>query len=75
MYCAPARWTLATGMHDGRLGGWKVVQVGKKRDQFQLYNILKDNEERDELSAQYPERLESLKAILLSQIDSDRPDL
>ncbi|CAA6692720.1 MULTISPECIES: hypothetical protein [unclassified Lentimonas] len=62
-------------MHDGRLGGWKVVQVGKKRDQFQLYNILKDNEERDELSAQYPERLESLKAILLSQIDSDRPDL
>ncbi|WP_404309549.1 arylsulfatase [Neorhodopirellula lusitana] len=22
VYCAPARWTLLTGMHDGRIGGW-----------------------------------------------------
>ncbi|WP_348534506.1 arylsulfatase [Pontiella agarivorans] len=22
VYCAPSRWTLLTGMHDGRIGGW-----------------------------------------------------
>ena len=26
--CAPARWTLMTGMHDGRLGGWKQNKAG-----------------------------------------------
>ncbi|MGJ8651757.1 MAG: arylsulfatase [Opitutaceae bacterium] len=28
VYCAPARWTLATGMHDGRMGGWKQTRSG-----------------------------------------------
>jgi len=32
--CAPARWTLLTGMHDGRKGGWKFNAPGflKKLD-------------------------------------------
>jgi arylsulfatase A len=35
--CAPARWTLLTGMHDGRSGGWKhnhagfLVQLDKQK--------------------------------------------
>ncbi|MDB4657749.1 arylsulfatase [Verrucomicrobiales bacterium] len=28
VFCAPARWTLHTGMHDGRIGGWKQNQSG-----------------------------------------------
>lgn len=28
VYCAPARWTLLTGMHDGRLGGWGQTRGG-----------------------------------------------
>ena len=28
VYCAPARWTLMTGMHDGRIGGWKENRAG-----------------------------------------------
>ncbi len=28
VFCAPARWTLLTGLHDGRLGGWKHNQAG-----------------------------------------------
>ena len=28
VYCAPARWTLLTGMHDGRKGGWKQTRPG-----------------------------------------------
>ena len=28
VYCAPARWTLLTGMHDGRNGGWKQTRPG-----------------------------------------------
>ena len=28
VYCAPARWTLLTGMHDGRNGGWKQTRAG-----------------------------------------------
>ena len=27
VYCAPARWTLLTGMHDGRLGGWGLSLI------------------------------------------------
>ncbi|VGO19664.1 arylsulfatase [Pontiella sulfatireligans] len=34
VFCAPSRWTLATGMHDGRMGGWKHNKAGVpiKRD-------------------------------------------
>ena len=28
VYCAPARWTLLTGMHDGRTGGWGQTRPG-----------------------------------------------
>ena len=28
VYCAPARWTLLTGMHDGRNGGWGQTRAG-----------------------------------------------
>ncbi|MDF1823642.1 MAG: arylsulfatase [Verrucomicrobiales bacterium] len=28
VFCAPARWTLLTGLHDGRLGGWKHNKAG-----------------------------------------------
>ncbi|SMP68990.1 arylsulfatase A [Neorhodopirellula lusitana] len=55
--------------------GWKLIEVGKKRDQRQLYNVLKDNEEREELSMQYPEKVEQLATILNREIDSERPDL
>ena len=28
VFCAPTRWTLLTGMHDGRMGGWKQTSAG-----------------------------------------------
>ncbi|PHQ31768.1 arylsulfatase [Rhodopirellula bahusiensis] len=28
VYCAPSRWTLLTGMHDGRNGGWAQNRAG-----------------------------------------------
>ncbi|QDV66011.1 arylsulfatase [Crateriforma conspicua] len=28
VYCAPSRWTLLTGMHDGRVGGWSQTRPG-----------------------------------------------
>ncbi len=36
--CAPARWSLLTGLHDGRLGGWKQTQAGLsiKRDKGEI---------------------------------------
>ena len=29
VFCAPTRWTLMTGMHDGRIGGWKQTRAGQ----------------------------------------------
>jgi arylsulfatase A len=55
--------------------GFKLVEIDRKKDQFQLYNINEDNEERYDLAAQYPERVAQLKKILLSELESDRPDL
>lgn len=48
--------------------GWKIIQ-DNMTGVFQLYNIAVDNEERNELSAQYPERVEQMKKILLSEVD------
>lgn len=37
VFCAPSRWTLLTGMHDGRRGGWEhngaglLIEMDKKR--------------------------------------------
>ncbi|WP_404307733.1 arylsulfatase [Neorhodopirellula lusitana] len=54
--------------------GWKLIEIDRKKNDFQLYNVLEDNEERFNLADQYPERVASLKAILMDQLDSDRPD-
>lgn len=53
--------------------GWKVIQIGE--DDFQLYNIKTDNEERCNLAAKYPERTGNLSAILIRELNSQRPDL
>jgi arylsulfatase A-like enzyme len=55
--------------------GWKLVEIDRQQDEFQLYHILKDNEERFELSAKHPEKVSDLKTILLKELNSDRPDL
>ncbi len=55
--------------------GFKLVEIDRKKDQFQLYNIKDDNEERYNIEDKYPERVARLKKILLSEIDSARPDL
>ncbi len=55
--------------------GWKLIEIDRARDAFQLYNIKDDNEERFNLAEQHPERVANLKAILLRELDSTRPDL
>lgn len=55
--------------------GWKLVEVDREKDHFQLYNIIDDNEERQEVSKQFPDKVAQLKLILLRELDSDRPDL
>lgn len=55
--------------------GWKLVESNKKKGEYQLYNIRKDNQERQNLEEQYPERVSSMKTILKREIDSARPDL
>jgi arylsulfatase A-like enzyme len=55
--------------------GWKLVETGRTENQFQLYNIKTDNEERHNLEEKFPEKTEQLKAILLRELDSPRPDL
>ena len=55
--------------------GFKLVEVDRKKDHFQLYNILEDNEERYNLELEHPERFEVLKVALLKELDSVRPDL
>ena len=55
--------------------GWKIVEVDHKKQLFQLYNLNDDNEERNNLASKYPERLATLKSTLLSELNSERPDL
>lgn len=55
--------------------GWKLVEVDRENDAFQLYNLKEDNEERHDLCAHYPEKVTHLKRILLKELDSARPDL
>jgi len=52
VFCAPARWTLASGMHDGRLGGWKQNRAGLpvKRDAGKISE------------AEYKKKMKELKA-------------
>ncbi len=46
-----------------------------KKDYFQLYQLTDDNEERNDLALTNPEKLEELKKILLSELDSEKYDL
>lgn len=48
--------------------GWKAIEIDKKHETFQLYNILNDNEERHELSKQHPEKLSHLIKVLKNNI-------
>tara|TARA_B100000212_G_scaffold299110_1_gene243670 strand:- start:16454 stop:16747 length:294 start_codon:yes stop_codon:yes gene_type:complete len=55
--------------------GWKLIEIDRKKNHFQLYNIHDDNEERIELSYQYPEITSRLKAAINRELDSARSDL
>ncbi|MDP4647550.1 MAG: arylsulfatase [Akkermansiaceae bacterium] len=55
--------------------GFKLVEIERKDDAFQLYDIKTDNEERHNVATKFPERLSELKAIFKEQMNSDRPDL
>lgn len=55
--------------------GWKLIELDRKRDQFQLYRVSQDNAERLELSTRHPDKLARLKTILLRELNSPRPDL
>jgi arylsulfatase A-like enzyme len=55
--------------------GWKLVEIDRDKDQFQLYNINNDNEERHDLAAKHPKKVVKLKEILLRELNSERPDL
>lgn len=52
VFCAPSRWTLLTGLHDGRRGGWQQTRAGLP--------ILRDAGKISE--AEYQKRLAKLKA-------------
>lgn len=54
---------------------WKLVEIDREADQYQLYRLPDDNEERVDLAGEYPEKVAELKAILLEELDSERPDL
>ena len=55
--------------------GYKLVEANRKKKLFQLYNVLQDNDERTDLAAEYPEKVEQLKLIMEQETDSPRPDL
>jgi arylsulfatase A-like enzyme len=55
--------------------GWKLVEIDREKNDFQLYRLTDDNEERHDLAAKYPEKVAALKKILLRELDSARPDL
>jgi len=55
--------------------GFKLVEADNKKGLFQLYNIIQDNEERTDLAAEYPKKVERLKLIMDQETDSPRPDL
>ncbi len=61
----------ATILHDE----WELVEIDREKNDFQLYRLTDDNEERHDLAATHPEKVEALKKILLRELDSARPDL
>lgn len=55
--------------------GWKLVEIDAAAGRYQLYNVRSDNAERHNLIASHPAIASRLKAILLREIGSARPDL
>ena len=55
--------------------GWKLIEIDKEKDHFQLYRIRDDNEERFEMSAKHPDLVSRLKSILLEELNSERQDI
>ena len=55
--------------------GWKLVEIDRDADLYQLYRLPGDNEERIDLAGEHPKKVADLKAILLKELDSERPDL
>ena len=54
--------------------GWKLVELDRKKDQFQLYHLGEDNNEQYDVAEKHPKRVEDLKAIMLRELGSARPD-
>lgn len=55
--------------------GWKLVEIDRKKNAFQLYDLRKDNEERNDVAKSHPEVTDRLKKTLLKELGSPRPDL
>lgn len=55
--------------------GMKLVEINAAKDIYQLYDLTRDNEERNDLAEEFPEVVEELRDILKSVIDSPRLDL
>ena len=53
--------------------GWKLVKI--RKEQYQLFNIREDNEERHDRAKEHPERVAMMVGVLKREIDSERPDL
>jgi len=53
--------------------GMKLVEIGD--DQYQLFNLNEDNEERVDLAAKYPKRVKELGEVLKREHSATRPDL
>ena len=54
--------------------GWKLVEIDREQNLFQLYRLPEDNEERNDLAAEYPEKVKALAEILLRELNSERPN-
>ena len=50
--------------------GWKL-RYYKAKDIFELYNLKDDPQERHDVSAQHPEKVETLKKILLKECEEN----
>lgn len=55
--------------------GMKLVEIDAVKGHYQLYDLVFDSEERDDLADDHPEFVEDLKAVLKREIDSPRRDL
>ena len=58
-----------------REGDWKIL-ANTQLEEFKLYNIAKDWEEKEELSSKFPDKLKSMTSILLSvhnQVEREGP--